>query len=107
MSLEKALEANTAAVLALTEILNTNMAAQAAFPKDEPAPAATSTLTYKDIQEPFLAFVKQDPNNFATAQRFVASLGVKSLKEFENAAPEKLAEIQAKWNAFIAEEGMA
>jgi len=40
MSLEKALEANTAAILALTEILNTNMAAQAAFPKDEPAPAA-------------------------------------------------------------------
>ncbi len=39
MSLEKALEANTAAVLALTEILSTNMAAQAAFPKDEPAPA--------------------------------------------------------------------
>jgi len=148
MSLEKALEANTAAVLALTEILNTDRAALAAFLKDKPvaftpidpsstcgvtapkkqeekasapskakaAPvvetpastaaepdAATSTLTYEDIQKPFLAIVKRGPDGLAWGQALIAEFGFKTLKD---AKPEQYAEILAKLNA-NSEEGMA
>jgi len=128
MSLEKALEANTAAVLALTEALAqvTAKALQVAThePKKlEPAakpskaapapaaeapasteaaqPAATSTsLSYDDIKTPFLELAKRD---LAAAQALIAEFGFKTLKD---AKPEQYAEILEKLNA-NSEEGMA
>ena len=128
MSLEKALEANTAAVLLLTQALNANRAATpnaesqpaakkteaaakpskatsapaAATPastKPEPV-AATSTLTYNDIKTPFLDLVKRD---LAAAQALIAEFGFKTLKD---AKPEQYAEILEKLSA-NSEEGVA
>ena len=129
MSLEKALEANTAAVLLLTQALNANRSAtpnaeaQPAPKKQEEkvstpskakaapvatAPASTtaepdattSTLTYDDIKVPFLALAKSD---LAAAQALIAEFGFKTLKD---AKPEQYAGILARLTP-DSEEGMA
>ena len=121
MSLEKALEANTAAVLALSEILNKWVDAAAAEAQPAPKkpeaaakpskattaqtaaapasttpapPAATSTsLSYDDIKTPFLELAKRD---LAAAQALIAEFGFKTLKD---AKPEQYAEILARLSA--------
>ena len=127
MSLEKALEANTAAVLLLTQALNANRAATpnaesqpakkpeaAAKPSkatSAPAavapastapapPAATSTLTYDDIKTPFLNLATRD---LAAAHALIAEFKFKTLKD---AKPEQYAEILERLSA-NSEEGMA
>jgi len=120
MSLEKALEANTAAVLALTEMLAKEVwrapapevttkkpQEKAAAPsKATSAPAAetpastgaaplaaTSTLTYDDIKTPFLELAKRD---LEAAKAVLAELKLGTLKD---AKPEQYAEILEKLNA--------
>ena len=127
MSLEKALEANTAAVLLLTQALNANRAATpnaesqpkkpaaAAAPSKatsapaavapasitpDPVAATSTSLSYDDIKTPFLDLAKRD---LAAAQALIAEFGFKTLKD---AKPEQYAEILAKLNA-VGEEGMA
>jgi len=128
MSLEKALEANTAAVQSLDNTILALLAAMqhkeqpaakkldpAAKPsKEKPAPVvgtpasteaaqpvATSTsLSYDDIKTPFLELAKRD---LAAAQALIAEFGFKTLKD---AKPDQYAEILEKLNA-NSEEGMA
>ena len=128
MSLEKALEANTAAVLALIEAIKTPITglvqgesqpapkkpeAAAAPSKATSAPAAvapasttpepvaaTSTLTYDDIKTPFLELAKRD---LPAAQALIAEFGFKTLKD---AKPEQYAEILRALTP-DSEEGMA
>ena len=131
MSLEKALEANTAAVLALTEMLNTDMAALASFlkgqqptpKKPEPAakpskatavksaetpasttpaqPAATSTSLSYDDIK--TPFLELAKRDLAAAQALIAEFGFKTLKD---AKPEQYAEILRALTP-DSEEGMA
>jgi len=126
MSLEKALEANTAAVQSLDNTILALLAAMqhkeqpvakkpdAKPSKATPAPAAetpasttpepdaaTSTsLSYDDIKTPFLELAKRD---LAAAQALIAEFGFKTLKD---AKPEQYAEILEKLSA-NSEEGMA
>jgi hypothetical protein len=126
MSLEKALEANTAALdrntAILTELAELKKAKNATEQPKKPdakpskataAPAAiapasttpepvaaTSTLTYDDIKTPFLDLAKRD---LAAAQALIAEFGIKTLRD---AKPGQYAEILAKLNA-NSEEGMA
>lgn len=135
MSLEKALEANTAAINRLTEMLAkevwhapapetttvppTEPKAEAKKPassKAAPAPAAetpastaaepdAATSTSLSYDDIKTPFLDLAKRDLAAAQALIAEFGFKTLKD---AKPEQYAEILAKLDAIAAsEEGMA
>lgn len=99
MSLEKAIEANTAAVIALNETFSkmstagsAKPAAAAAGAKTTAAPAANG-LTYEDIKVPFLALCKAHGAEGGNVGREICKqFGHESLKTVK---PEQFAEVLA------------
>lgn len=132
MSLEKALEANTAAVLALTEALSklpkagdmlyaeqkptetkkheaaakpskATAAPTAAAPASTEAAQPAATSTSLSYDDIKTPFLELAKRDLAAAQALIAEFGFKTLKD---AKPEQYAEILEKLNA-NSEEGMA
>jgi len=97
MSLEKAIEANTAAVIALNETFSKmsttgNAKPAAAGAKTTAAPAANG-LTYEDIKVPFLALCKAHGAEGGNVGREICKqFGHESLKTVK---PEQFAEVLA------------
>ena len=95
MSLEKQLEANTAALIALNETFSKMSTAGNAKPTTAPpkAPAANGDLTYEDIKGPFLALCKAHGAEGGNVGREICKqFGHESLKTVK---PEQFAAVLA------------